>query len=184
MQWRGGRMTERTMPGGSGNERSLLDAWLDYYRATLLAKCEGLTGDQLVARSCEPSPMSLIGLVRHMTEMERVYGHRLADCGISWLYCTDENEAGDFEAVTAPGAAADLDTFRAHCVRTRQIMAAHQLGDTPQTLPPRRGHVSACGGTIAIRMVHTRIITGRAANGRKTGVLSQRPLTVIRQQIR
>jgi hypothetical protein len=31
-------MTERTMPGGSGDERSLLDAWLDYYRATLLAK--------------------------------------------------------------------------------------------------------------------------------------------------
>ena len=60
-------MNERTMPGGSGDERSLLDGWLDYYRAALLAKCEGLTGDQLVARSCEPSPMSLIGLVRHMT---------------------------------------------------------------------------------------------------------------------
>jgi hypothetical protein len=62
--------------------------------------------------------------------MERVYGHRLADWGISWLYCTDENEAGDFEAVTAAGAAADLGTFRAHCARTRQIMAAHQLDDT------------------------------------------------------
>ena len=49
-----------------------------------------------------------------MTEMERVYGHRLADWGISWLYCTDENQAGDFEAVTAAGAAADLGTFRAH----------------------------------------------------------------------
>jgi hypothetical protein len=44
--------------------------------------------------------------------------------------CTDENEAGDFEAVTAAGAAADLGTFRAHCARTRQIMAAHQLDDT------------------------------------------------------
>ena len=64
-------MNERTMPGGSGDERSLLDGWLDYYRATLLAKCEGLTGEQLVTRSCEPSPMSLIGLVRHMTGMER-----------------------------------------------------------------------------------------------------------------
>src|SRR5579862_4715919 len=123
MQWRGGRVTERTMPGGSGNERSLLDGWLDYYRATLLAKCEGLTGEQLVTRSCEPSRMSLIGLVRHMTEMERMYGHRLADWDISWLYCTDENEAADFEAVTAGGAAADLASFRAHCAQTRQIMA-------------------------------------------------------------
>lgn len=123
-------MTERTIPEGLSDERSLLDGWLDYYRATLLAKCDGLTGQQLITRSCAPSPMSLIGLVRHMTEMERVYGHRLADWGISWLYCTDENQEGDFEAVTAAGSAADLETFRAHCARTRQIMAAHQLGDT------------------------------------------------------
>src|SRR3984885_15606162 len=114
------------MPEGSSDERSLLDGWLDYYRATLLAKCDGLTGQQLIARSCEPSPMSLVGLVRHMTEMERVHGHRLADWDISWLYCTDENEAGDFEAVTAVGAAADLETFRAHRARTKQTGAAHQ----------------------------------------------------------
>jgi hypothetical protein len=36
-------MTERTMPEGWSDERSLLDGWLDYYRATLLAKCDGLT---------------------------------------------------------------------------------------------------------------------------------------------
>jgi hypothetical protein len=74
--------------------------------------------------------MSLIGLVRHMTEMERVYGHRLADWSIGWLYCTDEKEEGDFEAVTAAAAQADLETFRAHCVQTREIMAAHDLDDT------------------------------------------------------
>ena len=123
-------MAERTMPEGVADERSLLDGWLDYYRATLLAKCEGLTGQQLITRSCEPSPMSLIGLVRHMTEMERMYGHRLADWDTGLLYCTEESEDGDFEAITAAGAAEDLQTFRAHCARTRQIMAAHQLGDT------------------------------------------------------
>jgi hypothetical protein len=69
-------MTERTMPEGFSDERGLLDGWLDYYRATLLAKCEGLSGEQLVIRSCEPSPMSLLDLVRHMTEMESVYRHR------------------------------------------------------------------------------------------------------------
>ena len=123
-------MTERTMPTGLLDERGLLDGWLDYYRATLLAKCEDLSGEQLITRCCEPSPMSLLGLVRHMTEMERVYGHRLADWNTSLLYCTDENEDGDFEAVTADGAAPDLETFREHCARTRQIMASHQLGDT------------------------------------------------------
>jgi hypothetical protein len=123
-------MTERTMPTGLLDERGLLDGWLDYYRATLLAKCEGLSDEQLISRSCEPSPMSLLGLVRHMTEMERVYGHRLGDWNTSLLYCTDENEEGDFEAVTAAGAATDLETFREHCARTRLIMASHHLSDT------------------------------------------------------
>jgi hypothetical protein len=123
-------MNERAMPGGSGDERRLLDGWLDYYRATLLAKCEGLTGEQLAARSCEPSPMSLIGLVRHMTEMERMYGHRLADWETGLLYCTDDDEDADFEAATAARAAENLETFRAHCARTREIMVAYELGDT------------------------------------------------------
>jgi hypothetical protein len=123
-------MTERTMPEGLTGERGLLDGWLEYYRATLLAKCDGLSGDQLVARSCEPSPMSLLGLVRHMTEMERVYGHRLADWNIGFLYCTNEDEEADFEAVTAAGAEADLATFREHCARTREVMRAHRLSDT------------------------------------------------------
>ena len=74
--------------------------------------------------------MSLIGLVRHMTEMERMYGHRLADWGTGLLYCTDEDEDADFAAVTAAGAAEDLGTFRAHCARTREIMAARELDDT------------------------------------------------------
>ena len=123
-------MTEGTMPDGLSDERGLMDGWLEYYRARMLAKCDGLSGEQLVARSCEPSRMSLLGLVRHMTEMERVYGHRLADWSIGFLYCTDEDEEGDFEAATAAGAAADLETFRKHCARTREVMAAHQLGDT------------------------------------------------------
>jgi hypothetical protein len=123
-------MTERTEPVGLSDERGLLDGWLDYYRATLLVKCEGLSGEQLVTRSCEPSSMSLLGLVRHMTEMERVYGHRLADWSTGLLYCTDENEEADFEDASAAGAAADIETFRKHCARTQEIMASHELGDT------------------------------------------------------
>jgi len=123
-------MTERAMPDGRSDERALLDGWLDYYRASLLAKCAGVSDEQLVIRSCEPSPMSLLGLVRHMTEMERVYGHRLADWSTGLLYCTDDNEDADFEAVTAADAATDLETFREHCARARQIMAPHALDDT------------------------------------------------------
>jgi hypothetical protein len=65
-------VAEREMPAGPGDERSLLDGWLDYYRATLLVKCEGLAGEQLIKRSCEPSAMSLIGLVQRTSSTTRL----------------------------------------------------------------------------------------------------------------
>ncbi len=62
---------ERTEPGYVGTERTTLLGWLDYHRATLAWKCAGLTAEQLVTRSVPPSSLSLIGLVRHMTDVER-----------------------------------------------------------------------------------------------------------------
>ncbi len=122
--------TERIESGHTGDERSLLVAWLDYYRASIQHKCAGLTADQLVVRSCEPSPLSLAGLVRHLTEMERGYAHRLADRGLPLLYCTDDDPDGDIESVTAAQALADLRTLQDHWTRSREIMATHQLDDT------------------------------------------------------
>jgi uncharacterized protein DUF664 len=120
--------TERTPPGVRP-ERELLDAWLDYYRATITDKCAGLTPDQLVELSCPPSPMSLIGLVRHLIEMERVYAHRLAEPGLPELYCTDDDPEGDFEGVTPAAVADDLRSYAEHLARSREIMTALPLDD-------------------------------------------------------
>jgi len=57
-----------------GDERSITLGWLAFHRDALQAKCEGLTVEQLVHRSAEPSHLSLLGLVRHMAEMEHAYG--------------------------------------------------------------------------------------------------------------
>src|SRR5437879_12535563 len=54
----------------------MLEAWLDYHRATLLMKCADLSASQLRLRSAEPSTLSLLGLVRHMTEVERGWFRR------------------------------------------------------------------------------------------------------------
>jgi hypothetical protein len=121
---------DREEPGTTGDERAMLEAWLDYYRASLLHKCSGLTAEQLVLRSCEPSPLSLAGLVRHMTEMERGYAHRLADRATPLLYCTDDDPDGDIESATAEQAMADIKTLVDHAARSRDIMAAHQLAET------------------------------------------------------
>jgi hypothetical protein len=66
-------MTRVEQPG-DGDELAITRGWLLFHRDALAAKCAGLGPDQLVAKSCSPSKLTLLGLVRHMTEMERVYG--------------------------------------------------------------------------------------------------------------
>ncbi|MER7949417.1 DUF664 domain-containing protein [Streptomyces sp. NPDC096079] len=80
--------------GGEGpeGERATLEDFLSGYRLTLRMKCEGLDPEQLARRSVPPSTMSLLGLIRHLAEVERdwitwitgeplpkVYGERDAD---------------------------------------------------------------------------------------------------------
>jgi hypothetical protein len=52
-------------------ELATLEDYLAHYRLTLLMKCEGLDAEQLARRSVPPSTMSLLGLVRHLAEVER-----------------------------------------------------------------------------------------------------------------
>ncbi|MFF8833283.1 DinB family protein [Streptomyces sp. NPDC015131] len=66
----------RVDPPRTGDERAMLRAYLELHRATLARKCEGLTDDQLRQRSMAPSTLSLLGLVRHMAEVERAWFRR------------------------------------------------------------------------------------------------------------
>jgi len=66
----------RADPPTVAGERRSLESWLDYHRATLLYKCQGLAGDQLAQRAVGPSSLSLLGLVRHMAEVERAWFRR------------------------------------------------------------------------------------------------------------
>ena len=112
-----------------GDEQTQLNAWLDYYRATLVDKCADLTDEQLTGASCPPSPMSLIGLVRHLTEMEIGYAHRLTEPGKPLHYC-DVDEDGDFEDVAAGSVQADLLVYDAACAHSRDVMSGLSLEDT------------------------------------------------------
>jgi hypothetical protein len=64
---------DRVPEPGDGIEREILLGWLAFHRDALAAKCDGLGAVQLARRSVAPSALSLLGLVRHLTEMERVY---------------------------------------------------------------------------------------------------------------
>jgi uncharacterized damage-inducible protein DinB len=59
------------------DERGNYVGYLRHYRRTLEMKCDGLTPEQLARRSVEPSTMSLLGLVRHLAEVERTWFRRV-----------------------------------------------------------------------------------------------------------
>src|ERR1700759_2507434 len=99
----------------TGPERQMLQGWLEWHRQTLLTKCAGLTAEQLKTASTEPSNLTLLGLVRHMTEVERSW-FRVRAAGQTVpddLYSTEDNLDGDFDDVADADAEANLAAFRA-----------------------------------------------------------------------
>jgi Protein of unknown function (DUF664) len=67
----------RIDPPAVGDEREMLRTLLDFHRATLAMKCDGLSDADLRRRSMPPSQLSLLGLVRHMAEVERAWFRRV-----------------------------------------------------------------------------------------------------------
>jgi len=63
--------TDRARPAQDAGEREMLTGWLEHHRGILIWKCDDLTAGQLRRRAVPPSTLSLLGLVRHMAEVER-----------------------------------------------------------------------------------------------------------------
>ncbi len=80
----------------------MLEGWLDFHRNTLVRKCEGLDDAQLRTASAAPSELSLLGLVRHMADVERNWFRRiLLDDGSDPIYYSDEDRDGEFHLTEA-----------------------------------------------------------------------------------
>jgi uncharacterized damage-inducible protein DinB len=110
---------ERLEPPLECDERTMLVAWLEYHRATLALKCDGLTDEQLRTRSVPPSALSLLGLVRHMAEVELNWFR-------FWLGGQEPNPRyegeEDFEVDGADVAEA-FDYWRSECEHAREVLA-------------------------------------------------------------
>jgi uncharacterized damage-inducible protein DinB len=91
-----------------GDERATLIEYLRGQRLTLQLKCQDLDADQLARRSVEPSTMSLLGLVRHMAEVERKwFRQRFAGQDVRNRYQSDTEPDGDFDGAVADQAMVD-----------------------------------------------------------------------------
>jgi hypothetical protein len=120
---------DRPEPERVAGERASLEQWLDYHRATLLMKCAGLTADQLKERPLLPSRLSLLGLVRHMVEVER-WWFRMHAAGETIGFVYDPDAVGlDFEDIEDADAEADLAAFESECAAARAAVAGRSLDD-------------------------------------------------------
>jgi hypothetical protein len=137
-----------------GDERTTLVEALRRQRLTLELKCAGLDADAMARRAVEPSTMSLLGLVRHLAEVERATFRRLmAGDDAPRLYCSDDDRDGDFDgAVPDPDVVAEAwDAWRAE-VEFATRFVAHAPGLDLTADDPQNRHGSG-GGAISLREV-------------------------------
>jgi hypothetical protein len=114
----------RPEPPFTGNERAMLPLWMDYQRSTLLWKCELLDGDALARRGVPPSPLSLLGIVRHMAFVEWHWFERVfADTKSASPVSIEHDEDADWNDLDPSRAMADIELFQRQCEVSRGIVA-------------------------------------------------------------
>ncbi|GAB2775105.1 DinB family protein [Amycolatopsis magusensis] len=144
--------TERISPPLRGDERETLRAFLDFHRATLEMKCEGLSTEQLREQSSPPSTLSLLGLVRHLAEVERTWFRRVinqeTDLAFVWSPERDFQAAYDASNATREEA---FEAWRAEVEHSRRIEREAESLDVT-------GHFPRWGEDVSLRLVMLHLI--------------------------
>ncbi|WP_432896191.1 DinB family protein [Micromonospora matsumotoense] len=138
--------TERIGPPLCAGERETLRAFLDFHRATLAIKCEGLTDEELRRRAVPSSQLTLLGLLRHLAEVERAWFRRVIDAEDVPLLWSD---TGDYQQAYDPTGSTGAEAFEAwqrEVAHSRRIeLAAASLDVT--------GHQPRWGEDVSLRLV-------------------------------
>jgi uncharacterized damage-inducible protein DinB len=159
---------DRVFPDVSNAERAALQDWLRFHRETLLMKCTDLDARQLREASVEPSRLTLLGLVRHMAEVERWWFRiRFAGVDIAPIYPDVEGDFDPaFDDLANADAEADFAMFRAECEASDAAVAASDLDDTI-TLPKS-------GRTMDLRWVYLHMIEEYARHNGHADLIRER----------
>jgi Protein of unknown function (DUF664) len=147
----------------------MLDAWLDFHRQTFLTKCQGLTGAQLARREIPPSTLSLLGLIRHLTEVERGWFRRgFGNETIPMAYCGPDDWDGDFDHLDAESAQADYERYLAELRQVRSLTAGAPLDATFRS--PYKVEL----GDVSLRWVYVHMIEEYARHNGHADLLRER----------
>jgi uncharacterized damage-inducible protein DinB len=129
----------------TGPDRPILEGYLGFCRATLHNVCAGLTAEQLAARPL-PTSMSLLGLVRHLTKVERVW-FRIRAAGEDVANPYPETDS-DFDRARADDARAELAAHLAECAAVDAAVKDVSFEHT----------VEVRGDVLSLRMIYLHVI--------------------------
>jgi len=111
--------TNRARPAQDAGEQDMLIGWLEHHRGILVWKCEDLNAEQLRRRAVPPSTLSLLGLVRHMAEVERGWFRQVfLGEDVPDLY-----EDAGFTDIDHADPAEAFSDFERECAAARQVVA-------------------------------------------------------------
>jgi hypothetical protein len=149
-----------------GDERAMLDGFLDWHRATLLHTCSELTGEQLARQAVPPSHLSLLGLVRHLASVERTFfRRRFLGQTVAGLYMSPDEPDAAFEGVDPDRADADIATLISEWEICRQAVAGDSLDATL---------ISERWGEMSLRWIYLHLIGEYAHHNGHADLLRER----------
>ncbi|MBR8640998.1 DinB family protein [Streptomyces tuirus] len=156
----------RPVPHLTGDERAMLESWLDFHRATLELKCAGLDDAQVRTASAEPSGLTLLGLVQHLAEVERNWFQRaVGGLDVPPVF---EEETG-YALDPRRGLDEVLGVWRREIARGRELCAGRSLDDTGR-IPD--GPVA--GAEVSVRWVLIHMIEEYARHNGHADLLRER----------
>jgi uncharacterized damage-inducible protein DinB len=133
----------------TGDDRPILEGFLNWQRTTLLNICAGLTGEQLASRPLPSSNLSLLGLIRHLAKVERVwFRQRAAGQPVEPMYDQSRGTDTDFDDGHAAEAPADIERLQAEWRQAAAAVAGL----------PFDASVMARGEEYSLRMVYVHMI--------------------------
>ena len=165
-------MTTHTLPDGrpipllTGDERPMLESWLEFHRATLELKCRGLDDAQVRVAAAEPSALTLLGLVQHLAEVERNWFQRVVG-GLDLPPVFDEPTGYGLDP--RRGLDEALGVWRREVARGREVCAGRSLDGVGRIAD---GHMA--GVEVSLRWVFVHMVEEYARHNGHADILRER----------
>ncbi|MEU8850407.1 DinB family protein [Streptomyces sp. NPDC048564] len=157
----------RPIPLMTGDERLMLESWLDFHRATLELKCAGLEDEQLRLAAAGPSELTLLGLVQHLAECERNWFQRVVG-GLDVPPVHGEGNETGYGLEAGRGLGEALAVWREEIARGREVCAGRGL----ESAGPIQGGPMA-GVEVSVRWVLIHMIEEYARHNGHADILRE-----------